>query len=106
MLSYLSNRQTAISIGKNTSSLRKIDIGVAQGSKQALNGLLILYVDDAVLVYVCDTMEEMENKMQSDITTMADKKCSHAKYNQDMLYVLWAYQKPNQPQYRCCLYKL
>lgn len=62
MLSYLLNRNTATTIGTNTSFFRKITVGVAQGSKlgplhfiiyinDLLNlkfwGRLLLYADDA-----------------------------------------------------------
>lgn len=81
-MSYLSNRQTAVTIGNNTSLFSKIRIGVAQGSKMgpltfllyihdllrvSFRGLRTLFADDAVLVYVCDSMEEMQLAMQADI---------------------------------------
>lgn len=84
MLSYLQSRQTATTIGSNTSSFMKINVGVAQGSKLGplhfityINdllstcidfiGRLILYADDAVLTYMADTPEQLQQMMQRDI---------------------------------------
>lgn len=37
MLSYLRNRQTVTTIGSNTSDFRRVNVGVAQGSKMGPN---------------------------------------------------------------------
>ena len=81
MASYLLNRRTATTIGNNTSSFKSVKVGVAQGSKlgplhfiayinDLLNvtfcGKMILYADDAVLTYVCDSWDELQQTMQSD----------------------------------------
>lgn len=85
--SYLQNRFTATSIGDAVSDLRKIDIGVAQGSKLGpihfivyINdllkvdfiGQLLLYADDAVLVYASDNPIDLQLAMQHDANLLND----------------------------------
>lgn len=92
MASYLKNRQTATTIGENTSSFRKINVGVAQGSKLgpihfivyindllrlSFIGRLLLYADDAVLTYACDTMDELQHTMQQDLLLLQKWLCSN-----------------------------
>jgi len=92
MLNYLLNRQTATTIGNSTSSFRNINIGVAQGSKLGplhfiiyisdlleLNfiGQLVLYADDAALIYTVDTSEEMQRAMQHDLDLLNEWLCKN-----------------------------
>lgn len=87
MSSYLLNRMTATKIGNERSSFRNISVGVAQGSKLGplhfiiyindmlqleLKGKLILYADDAVLSYSCDSMTALEHAMQQDAITICN----------------------------------
>lgn len=81
MKSYLENRHTATSIGDNVSNFKRVNIGVAQGSKlgpvhfiiyindllqEKFIGQLLLYADDAVLVYASDTPIDLQAAMQHD----------------------------------------
>lgn len=90
MANYLQNRQTATTIGNKTSSFRNIDIGVAQGSKLGplhfviyindllkLNfiGQLLLYADDAVLIYALDAPEAIQHAMQHDADLLHEWLC-------------------------------
>lgn len=87
MGSYLNNRQTATGINENKSSFKTLNVGVAQGSKLGplhfilyvndmtrlnLHGKLILYADDAVLLYTCDSMKELNDCMQRDIDLLSE----------------------------------
>lgn len=82
MNSYLTNRRTAVRIGSTRSRYIQVKVGIAQGSilgplhfviymndifKLNLKGMLILYADDAVLVYDCESFCELEIYMQHDI---------------------------------------
>lgn len=90
MLNYLRNRQTATTIGNSTSSFRNINVGVAQGSKLGplhfviyindllkLNfiGQLVLYADDAVLIYATETAEALQHAMQHDADLLHEWLC-------------------------------
>jgi len=81
MSSYLQNRQTATNIGNNSSNFRNVNVGVAQGSKLGplhfiiyindmlkldLIGQLVLYADDAALIYALDSPQDLQNAMQHD----------------------------------------
>lgn len=85
MSSYLLNRETAIKIGNERSNFQRVSVGVAQGSKIGplhfviyindmlmleLNGKMILYADDAVLSYACDSMTDLQESMQQDANTL------------------------------------
>lgn len=87
MKSYLLNRQTATSIGDKVSNFKNINIGVAQGSKLGpiqfviyINdllkvdfiGQLILYADDAVLVYSSNCAADLQSAMQQDANLLND----------------------------------
>lgn len=78
---YLLNRETATTLGDSTSRFRHINIGVPQGSKLGplqfivyindllgLNfiGQLVLYADDAAMIYATDTPEALQFAMQHD----------------------------------------
>lgn len=78
MLSYLQNRRTATTICQSSSSFRNINVGVAQGSKLGplhfiiyINDLLklhfvsqlVLYADDAALIYSLDSAETIQDAM-------------------------------------------
>ncbi len=90
MLHYLLNRKTATTIGNNTSNFRDINIGVAQGSKLGplhfviyVNDLLkldfiwqlVLYADDAALIYATDTPEALQHAMQHDADLLQNWLC-------------------------------
>ena len=90
MQNYLQNRRTATTIGNYTSSFRNIQTGVAQGSKLGplhfviyindllkLNfiGQLLLYADDAVLIYALDTPEAIQQTMQHDLDMLHEWLC-------------------------------
>lgn len=92
MLSYLENRLTATTIGSITSCLRKISVGVAQGSKMGplhfiiyvadlllvkFIGKILLYADDTVLYYAADTIEELEAMMQQDAVVLHEWLCKN-----------------------------
>lgn len=81
MESYLLNRETATAIGDKISDFRRLQVGVMQGSKLGpiqfviyindllklnFNGQLLLYADDAVLVYAADSPTELQSAMQND----------------------------------------
>ena len=85
MLSYLVNRKTATNIGNNTSDFRGVDVGDAQVSKIGplhfityINdllklkflGRLLLYADDATLIYICDSGDELERLMIHDLAIL------------------------------------
>lgn len=87
MNSYLQNRCTATKIGDKLSNFKKINIGVAQGSKLGpihfiiyINdllkvnfiGQLLLYADDAVLVYVSENPIDLQSAMQHDANLLND----------------------------------
>lgn len=80
ILSYLQNRETATTIGYNYSVFKRILVGVAQGSLMGplhfityLNDLLqldficrlILYADDAVLIFVDDSVDELQQMQRN-----------------------------------------
>lgn len=92
MSSYLQNRQTATTIGNIVSNFREVNVGVAQGSKLgplhfivyindllrcSFIGRLLLYADDAVLTYACDTYEELQQAMQHDVLLLNRWLCSN-----------------------------
>lgn len=85
--SYLKNRLTATSIGDKISNFKRINIGVPQGSKLGpilfniyimyltkvdFIGELILYADDAVLVYASDGPINLQAAMQHDADLLHD----------------------------------
>ena len=85
--SYLKNRLTAASIGDKISNFKRINIGVPQGSKLGpilfniyimdltkvdFIGELILYADDAVLVYASDSPINLQAAMQHDADILHD----------------------------------
>lgn len=85
MLDYLLNRKTATTIGNSTSDFIDVKIGVPQGSKMGpllfliyindmlrLNfiGQLLLYADDAALLYAVDNPAELQLAMQHDINLL------------------------------------
>lgn len=86
MQSYLQNRQTTTEIGKCSSDLRKVNVGVAQGSKLGplhfiiyvnmlkLNfiGQLVLYADDTALIYAHDDFEAIQHAMQHDASLLQE----------------------------------
>lgn len=92
MLSYLQNRQTATTIGNNSSSIKNVNVGVAQGSKLGpihfviyindmlrLNfiGQLVLYADDAALVYALDSKQDIQHAIQHDADLLHDWLCKN-----------------------------
>lgn len=92
MLSYLQNRQTATTIGKNSSDFKNVNVRVAQGSKLGpihfiiylndmlrLNfiGQLVLYADDAALVYSLDTEQDIQHAMQHDADLLHEWLCKN-----------------------------
>jgi len=87
MHSYLVNRKTATTIGKNSSDFATVNVGVAQGSKfgplhfityindllkMLFFGRLLLYADDAALVYICDSAADLERLMAQDLAILND----------------------------------
>lgn len=92
MLSYLQNRQTATRIGNNTSDLRLVNVGVPQGSKMGplsfivyindllkleLIGNLVLYADDAALVYAHECPLSLQNAMQHNVNLIHEWLCKN-----------------------------
>ncbi len=90
ILSYLTSRQTATTIGNMVSNFRKINVGVAQGSKLGplhfivyINDLLkldfmgqiILYADDAALAYAADSPELLQFAVQHDADLLHNWLC-------------------------------
>lgn len=92
MMSYLQNRQTATTIGNCSSEFTNINVGIAQGSKLGpvhfiiyindmlrlnLIGQLVLYADDAALVYALDTELDIQRAMQHDADLLHDWLCKN-----------------------------
>lgn len=80
--SYLKNRKQFVKIGNTKSNLQNITVGVPQGSilgpilfnlfindifQLKLNGEMIMYADDSVIVYIHDNIENLIHYMQEDI---------------------------------------
>lgn len=94
ILSYLECRQTATNIGNTTSNLKRILVGVAQGSiigpllfimymndilQLDFLGKILLYADDTVLYYAADSPIALEQMMQKDVRLL------HKWLNQNVL---------------------
>lgn len=83
--SYLSNRKQFTKIGRHRSELAEITTGIVQGSRLGptifgfyindifqlvLKGIVQLFADDGAIMYKADTLEELQSKMQADLTTV------------------------------------
>lgn len=89
MLSYLRNRSTTIGTNAQHAekNYRRSCVGIEIGTTSLLDiyindllnlkflGKLILYADDAVFTYACDTLEELELAMQADANMLQEWLC-------------------------------
>ena len=84
--SYLTNSCFTVNVGKDFSSLGKLSCGVPQGSilgpllfllyvndmPQAVNSDILLYADDACLIYTGKDIKTIEEQLNTDFSSLCD----------------------------------